>query len=196
MENEQNTNLRKKITQKAMATAEATVYTLDNPYLSQEAKNEMEMWYQLPGNIMTYAFVLVAIWNVVVEPLRWSIIIGIPLMINVIIGLFNWYFYNKNLVRKCYLTFLHRWMLILVGITAASFLFYKDAIALAILSLLAPFGLLSPAELHMFLYAILANKYRMHPKYAFFKRFYGHVFTFEEVPTNKTTGTEDMEQHC
>ena len=180
---ENDANLREKISQKAAAHANATIYTLGNIYLSQKDKTEVELWFQLPGNVMFYAFVITAIWSVVVEPLPWIKIIGIPLVVNVIVGLLNWYFYNKNLVYKLYLIFLHSWILYLVGFGAAAFLFFKGAIALAIISLalVAPFGLLAFAEPHLFFYSILAKKYRMHPKYAFFKRFYGYEFPFEEV---------------
>jgi len=185
MENDPNAKLREEIYKKAAAHAEATVYTLGNTYLSKEDKTEVELWFQLPGNVMLYAFVIVAIWSVVVGPLPWSKIIGIPLAVNVIVGLLNWYFYNKNFVYKLYLTFLHSWTLYLVGFGAAAFLFFKEAIALAIISLVAPFGLLAFAEPHLFFYSTLAKKYGMHPKYAFFKRFYGYEFPFEEAEKNK-----------
>lgn len=185
MENDSDAKLREKIYQKAAAHAEATVYTLGNTYLSKEEKTEVELWFQLPGNVMFYSFVIAAIWSVAVGPLRWSKIIGIPLAVNVIVGLLNWHFYNKNFMHKLYLTFLHSWILYLVGFGAATFLFFNGAIALAILSLVAPFGLLAFAEPHILFYSILAKKYRMHPKYAFFKRFYGYEFPFEEVIKNE-----------
>ncbi len=181
MENDPDAKLRENIHRRAASHAEATVYTLGNTYLSQAERTEVELWFQLPGNIMLYAFVIGAIWSVVVGPLSWSKIIGIPLAVNVIVGLLNWYFYKKNFVYKLYLSVLHSWILYLVGIGAAVFLFFKGAIALAIISLVAPFGLLAFVEPHLFFYSMLAKKYGMHSKYAFFKRFYGYNFPFEEV---------------
>lgn len=168
------------IERRASNYANANVYSLNNTYLNPAEKQEVELWFQLPGNVMFYAFVITAIWSVVVEPLSWSKIIGIPLAINVIVGLLNWYFYKKNLVYKLYLTFLHSWVLYLVGFGVAAFLFYKGAIALAIISLVAPFGLLAIVEPSIYFYSILAKKYRMHPKFAFFKKEYNHKFPFEE----------------
>ncbi len=168
------------IERRASNYANANVYSLNNTYLNPAEKQEVELWFQLPGNIMLYAFVITAIWSVVVEPLSWSKIIGIPLAINVIVGLLNWYFYKKNLVYKLYLTFLHSWVLYLVGFGAAAFLFYKGAVALAIISLVAPFGLLAIVEPSIYFYSILAKKYRMHPKFAFFKKEYSRTFPFEE----------------
>jgi hypothetical protein len=168
------------IERRACNYANANVYSLNNTYLNPAEKQEVELWFQLPGNVMLYAFVITAIWSVVVEPLSWSKIIGIPLAINVIVGLLNWYFYKKNLVYKLYLTFLHSWVLYLVGFGAAAFLFYKGAVALAIISLVAPFGLLAIVEPSIYFYSILAKKYRMHPKFAFFKKEYSRTFPFEE----------------
>ena len=184
MENDSDAELREKIRQKAAAHAEATVYTLGNTYLSKEEKTEVELWFQLPGNVMFYSFVIAAIWSVADGPLRWSKIIVIPLALNIIVGLLNWYFYNKSFVHKLYLTFCHSWILYLVGFGTAVFLFYNGAIVLGGISLVAPFGLLAFVEPHMFIYSTLANKYRMHPKYVFFKRFYGYQFPFETVINN------------
>jgi hypothetical protein len=187
MENNSDTKLQEKIYESAAAHANATVYAMGNTYLSQEEKTEVELWFQLPGNVMFYAYVVVAIWSVAVEPLGWSKIIGMPLAVNIIAGLLNWHFYNKNFVYKLYLTCLHSWVLYLIGFGAAGFLFFKGEIILAIISLVGPFGLLSFAELHLYFYSTLAKKYRMHPKYAFFKRFYRHQFPFEGV-INKDIG--------
>lgn len=159
--------------------ANATVYSLNNLYLTPQEKQEVELWYQLPGNVMLYAFVITAIYSVF-NPLPWKEIIGIPLVANIIVGFLNWYFYNKKFVYKLYLTVLHSWVLYLVGVGAAILLFFKGAIILAIISLIAPFGLLALVEPSIYLYTIFAQKYHMHPKYVFFKREYGHTFPFEE----------------
>lgn len=170
--------IKQEITKKSANYAEANIYLLNNNYLNPAEKQEVELWSQLPGNIMLYAFVIVAIYSVY-NSLSWGKIIGIPLVVNIVSGILNWYFYNKRLTYNLYLTVFHSWTLYLVGIGAAIFLFFKGAITLAIISLLAPFGLLAFAEPHIFLYSILAKKYKMHPKFAFFKREYGYTFPFE-----------------
>lgn len=159
--------------------AEATVYSLNSPYLTSAEKQEVELWYQLPGNVMLWTFVITAIYSVY-NPLPWSEIIGIPLLANVVVGIWNWYFYKKNFVYKLYLTILHSWVLYLVSFSAAFFLFVKGSVALAIISVIAPFGLLKIVEPSIYLYSIFAQKYRMHPKFAFFKKEYGHTFPFEQ----------------
>ena len=164
---------------KAHNRAEANIYSLNNYYLTSLEKQEVELWYQLPGNIMLYAFVITAVCSVY-NPIPWSKIIGIPLIVSFVVGIFNWYFYNKKLVYNLYLTVLHSWVLYLVGIGAAIFLFFKGAIVLAVISLVAPFGLLAIVEPSIYFYSLLAHRYKMHPKFAFFKKEYDHVFPFEK----------------
>jgi hypothetical protein len=159
--------------------ANAKVYSLNNLYLTPQEKQEVELWFQFPGKVMFYAFVITAIYSIF-NPLPWKEIIGIPLVVNIIVGIWNWYFYKKNFVYKLYLTILHSWVLYFVGIGAAIFLFFKGAIILAIISLFAPFGLLALVQPSIYLYSILAQRYHMHPKFAFFKKEYGHTFPFEE----------------
>lgn len=171
--------IKQEIVRKATNYADANVYSLNNTYLSPAEKQEVELWFQLPGNVMLYAFIITAVYSIY-YPLSWSKIIGISLVVNIIIGILNWYFYNKKFIYNLYLTILHSWILYLVGIGAAIFLFFKGEIILAIISLVAPFGLLAFAEPHLFFYSLLAKKYKMHPKFAFFKKEYGHKFPFEK----------------
>lgn len=168
------------ITRKANAIADANIYLLNNSYLTLDEKQEVEFWFQLPGDIMLYAFLIIAVWSATIKHLSWGTIIGIPLAVNVAVCLVNWYFYNKNLVYKLYLTFLHRLILYLVSFGVAVFLFFKGAILLAIISLVTPFGLFVFFEPSNYLYPILSTKYRMHPKFAFFKKEYGRSFPFEK----------------
>jgi hypothetical protein len=100
MENDSSAKLREKIYQMAAAHAEATVYTLENTYLSKEEKTEVELWFQLPGNMMVYSYLIVVTWSAAYGQLNWSIIIGIPVVVNIIVGLLNWHFNNKIFVFR------------------------------------------------------------------------------------------------
>jgi len=176
---ENQNKTRQEIARKAANYAEANVYALDNPYLNREEKQEVEMWYQLPGNVMILTFFIVAILSVFYH-FSWKLVIGIPIGINILIGIINWFFYKKRLVYSLYLTVLHSWILYLAGFSTAVFLFFKGSYIFAIIVLLAPFGIFAFAEPHLFFYSILARKYRIHPKYAFFKKEYNYTFPFEE----------------
>jgi len=176
----QNQNkTRQEITPEAANYAEANVYALGNTYLDKNEKLEVEMWYQFPGNVMIYTFFVIAILSVFYQ-LSWGYIIGIPIAVNLAVGIINWFFYNKRIIYSLYLTLLHSWVLYLAGFGTAAFLFFKSSYILAIIALLAPFGIFAFTEPHLLFYSILARKYRMHPKYAFFKRKYNHTFPFEE----------------
>ena len=167
---------------RALRNAEAQYYRLDNPYLNQEEKKEVELWFQLPGNATLYVFAPIAIWSVIAGPFSLVVTIGIPLVANVIIGLLNWFFYNKNFVYKLYLLGpMHSWILYIVGFGSGIYLFSHGAIVLGILAALFPVGL-SPLEWpNFFLYDRLGNRYNgLSPKYAFFKKWYGRKFPFED----------------
>lgn len=179
MTNQTTEEIRDEITRKAAAYAEANVYSLNNPYLTPDEKQEVEMWYQLPGNVMALTFFITAILSVFYS-FSWKFVIGIPISINVLIGIINWFFYKKQLVYSLYLTVLHSWILYLAGFGTSAFLFFKGSYIFAIIALLAPFGIFAFAELHLFFYSVFARKYRMHPKYVFFKREYNYTFPFEE----------------
>ena len=162
---------------RAQNFAEANVYSLDNPYLNQGEKLEVEPWFQLPGNCLTYAFFAVALWSVH-QPMSWWALIGIPIGVNLATGLVNWYVYSRGLVFHLYLTVFHNWVLWLATLATACALVYYRLYLLAALAVLGHAVLFPVIEVHMFLYAALANKYRMHPKYAFFKRQYERSFPF------------------
>ncbi|MCX5961579.1 MAG: tetratricopeptide repeat protein [Cyanobacteria bacterium] len=166
--------------EQAMDIAEAQIYSLNNPYLSAEEKLEVAMWYSLPGNLMIYAFFATAIYSTI-HPLNWFYLLGIPLAVNLVSGLINWFVYSKALMNILYMIILHGLIMLILIIAGIVFLASKGAYILAIIVLLSFFGLLTPFELHIILYADLSKKYNMNPQYAFFKRFYNFRFPFEEV---------------
>jgi len=189
---ENKNNIRREIARKTANYAEANVYALDNPYLNKDEKLEVEMWYQLPGDVMIHTFFVIAILSVFYG-FSWKYIIGIPIVVNIVVGIINLFFYNKRVVYSLYLTVLHSWVLYLAGFGTAAFLFFKGSYILAIIALLAPFGIFAFAEPHLFFYSILARKYQMHPKYAFFKREYNYTFPFEEK--NKGDGDKNFQRN-
>jgi len=167
-----------KIKEKVEKNTEANVYNLNNSYLTSDEKIDVESWFQLPGNVMTYIFYIVAIWSTY-ESLSWLWIIGIPIILNIIIGIFNWYLYNRKIIRILGLTLFHPYVVGFLGIIAGIFLFLKSQILLAVVSVFAGIFSFFFLEVHILLYSLLAGKYHMHPKYVFFKRFYGRKFPFE-----------------
>jgi hypothetical protein len=163
----------------ATKEVERSVYSLDNPYLSHEQKFEVELWFQFAGDCMKLTFTALAVATVFF-PIRWPHLVAWPLAVNLGVGLANWYSYRKKALFLIYLTLFHKWAQWLVTVGACGLLLYSERYLLVILLFLWEVGLLSVVETHMGLYSVLAWKYHMHPKYAFFKRFYGHVFPFEK----------------
>ena len=162
-----------------MQNIEGQTYSLNNKYLSEKEKEEVELWFQLPGSIMIISFFITSVLFVIYN-FPWFYVFVIPLALNIISAILNWYFYNKKINYLFYFTILHSWVIYLLGFGSAIFLFYKHSYILAILSLIAPFGILSFLEPSTFLHLILAYKKHVHPKYVFFKRIYGRTFPFEE----------------
>jgi|SRR3989338_8332915 len=156
---------------------EATYYRLDNSYLSQDEKVSVETWYQLPGNVMEYAFWAIAILSIY-RPISLTFFIGAVLAINLIAGLLNWYFYNKSFVRFLGLSIFHPYVTGVVGIGVAVFLYFHDALLLAAISAFVGIFSFLFFELHFVLYSLLCRKSGLHPKYYFAKTHLGSQLPF------------------
>lgn len=176
--NEDN-EIQEQIKEIAYNRAEANVYSLNNNYVDYDDKQKLEMWFQLPGNIMVLTFWILTILYVF-EQFHWFYFFIIPMTINIIVGLINWVKYFEKFINVLYLTILHSIMLTAIAIGISIYLFISGYIILGILVILSRFGVFTLLEFHMFLYSGLSRKYRMHPKYVFLKKYYGYEFPFEK----------------
>ena len=179
MEHDQCSELRDRIKKEAAGYAEANVYSLNNPYLSQDDKVEVELWFQFPGNVSLVTMLACLVYSSY-EPLSWYWIIGIPLAANCVFGILNWVLYSKKLLLGIYLTVFHNLVLWLLTIVAVVLLTLNGAYGKGILAFILKLFLIVFFEPHIMIYAILSGKYGMHPKYVFFKRLYQYQFPFEE----------------
>ena len=136
------------------------------------------MWYQLPGQCLTLAFIVTALWSVR-EPMSWWQLMGIPIAANLAAGLINWFAYSRALNLGLFLTVFHSGVMWVLTLAAVAVLIYNGSYLLAVVALLGNAFLFTILEFHMFLYSSLSLKYGMHPKYAFFKRHDGRSFPFE-----------------
>lgn len=158
---------------------ESKIYDLNNSFLSQDEKVQVESWFQLPGNIMEYVFWTMSILSIF-YPISLFYIFGISIIFNIVVGLVNWHFYNRKLVTTLGLSIFHPYVETVVGIVVAIFLFIKGSLLLAGLSIFVGiFGFLF-LELHILLYSILARRYKIHPKYVFAEKYLSHKFSSEE----------------
>lgn len=184
MEYDADAVLRENIRRQAAARAEATVYTLGNTYLSQEQKMEVEHWFQFPGNIGLVTMLACLVYSVY-SPLSWYWIIGIPLIANCLFGIANWLVYSRKFLKGVYLSIFHNFVLWMLTIIAIILLVINGAYIKALLAFFLKLFLIAFFEPHMLIYSFLSRKYQMHPKYAFFRRIYGHEFPFEETIKNR-----------
>jgi hypothetical protein len=154
---------------------EANVYYSDNPYLNANEKLEVAMWVALPSVLTSYSLLATSIYSVN-YPLNWFYLFGIPITVNLISGLINWFFYSRILNIFLGMTILNGGLLFIIQIAGIIFLVSKSAYILAVL--LNPF--FNPLQPHLYFYFYFSNKrYKIHAYYAFFKRFYKYRFPFE-----------------
>jgi hypothetical protein len=155
---------------------EANVYYSNNPYLNASEKLEVAMWFALPSVLTSYSLLAVSIYSVNYS-LNWFYLFGIPITVNLVSGLINWFFYSKKLNILLGVTVLNGGLLFIIQIAGIIFLVSKSAYILVIL-LNNPF--FNPLQPHLYFYFYLLNKrYKIHGYYAFFKRFYKYRFPFE-----------------
>jgi hypothetical protein len=159
--------------------AERSVYSLQNPYLDAGQKLEVELWFQFPGDCMKTTFIAFALATIFV-PITWPSLVVWPLLINIGVGLANWFAYKRRFLYLVYLTVFHNLVQWIVTLSALGVLLYSQRYLLACIVLAWELGILALFEVHMVLYSLLAGKYGMHPKYAFFKKYYGYTFPFED----------------
>lgn len=167
------------VARRAHREAERRVYTLDNKYLSQEDKVEVETWFQLPGEAMLLTFLGFAAWSAFHPiPLLW--LIGAPLLVNIVLAAVEWWWYPRTFVLTVGMLCSPpvMWLVTIVGVATLAL---RGRYMFAAIGMLGQVGLLAVIEPHMYLFSVLADsRYNMHPKYAYFRRFYGRCFPFDE----------------
>jgi hypothetical protein len=167
------------IQEKAERFAEAHTYRLNNSYLTQAQKMEVELWYQFPVTLAYTVFCACLIYHSL-YPQTIKVIIGIPLIINVLIGIINWESYSPSFNKVFFLSIGHNYTQWILSLSTIGILFYHHLYWWAALVLLGKIGLLALLFPSIFLYSRFSSKYKMHPKYAFFKKYYNKTFAFEE----------------
>lgn len=159
---------------------EASWYRMDNQYLTKPQKLEVEIWFQFPGDAMELCFLLLAVLSVS-RSFTWSTFVVWPIAVDIVAGLLVWFVFAPRLLMALYLTLFHSWGQWLLTIAGAVYLVIHGEYWLAALVVVWQFGLLSFLEPHLYFFNLLSINYRMHPKYAYFKRRYRMTFPFEEA---------------
>jgi hypothetical protein len=159
---------------------EANVYYSDNPYLNANEKLEVAMWFALPSVLTSYSLLATSIYSVNYS-LNLFYLFGIPITVNLISGLINWFFYSRILNIFLGMTILNGGLLFIIQIAGIIFLVSKSAYILVILLVFFSYNpFFNPLQPHLYFYFYFSNKrYKIHAYYAFFKRFYKYRFPFE-----------------
>lgn len=170
------------ISLKAMAMTEATVYSLNNPYMTRLEKAQVEAVYQIPYGVMDYTiiyFLLIYhfppgqfpfgtafIIGTMVSAGAWGICLHIPPKLALALS-----FVLCGNVRT------------LVCVAAAAICAWSGRYGGAVYLGLAAFGITCPIQLPMWLWMwgwIWSPYQSMHFKYKIAKRLFGITFPFEQ----------------
>jgi len=175
MENIKETLTGENIRKQAKAYSEASVYVLNNEYLTTLQKTYVEGIYQLPGGVFVYALLG---YIVFVEPRAYVNAIIFAGVLNSVATILIWFSLNETIARiggiifggslpsiiclslAVYMGYQNEWIGFLIGITSAS-------------------GLTSLIEPSTYLFSILSPS-PMHPKYMIAKKLYNIRFPFED----------------
>lgn len=167
------------INKKATKFAEANTYLLNNSYLTKAQKMEVELWFQFPM-IASYSIFCVCLICHSFYSLSYKLIIGLPLAIDLLLGTVNWYSYSARLNKVFFLSLGHNFIQWLISLSTIGILIYHEYYLWAVVVLIGKLGLLTLFSPSIFLYQRFARKYKMHTKYAFFKKYYYVTFPFED----------------
>jgi hypothetical protein len=164
--------IRERIHRKAAARTDATVYSLNNTYMTVPQKAQIEAVYQLPCGVMHYAFAFFALWMKYPIWNAWLAASGV--------GVVAWLF-ARFLPGRLF------WPVGLAcggnGSTIICLLFAGMAVWLGLYGAaaylaLAGFGITSFVEVPMWLWT-WSTRQRINPKYGIAKRMFGLTFPFE-----------------
>jgi hypothetical protein len=167
------------IRKKATRFAEANTYLLDNSYLNQGQKMEVELWFQFPWIASYTTFCACLIYHSFYS-LPVKVIIGLPLAVDILVGIVNWHSYSPRLNKAFFLSIGHNFFQWFISLSTIGVLIYHEYYWWAVIVLIGKLGLIALFSPSIFLYPRFARKYKMHPKYAFFKKYHDEIFPFEE----------------
>jgi len=164
--------IRERIHRQASARAEATVYSLNNTFMTKEQKAKVEAVYQFPIGVMEYALACFALW--LHYPL-WNAYLTAS-----VVGIVAWCFARflpGRLFWPVGLLFGGNVSTIICLVLAGTSV-WMGLYAVAVYLALGAFGVTSFLEVPMWFWA-RSEKNRMNAKYGIAKRMFGLTFSFE-----------------
>ncbi|WP_426034951.1 hypothetical protein [Brevundimonas sp. DC300-4] len=174
---ENGDDLRSEMRANANAHAEASVYTLNNPYLTAFEKAQVEAIYQFPIGVMGFSFGALALFG---EQSLYFAYLNSSFH-----GFLAWVvarYKPGNLVPP--LGFITGgWVMTIINLALAGYALYLERWGVAAFMGLSAFGITSAVMLPLWLWHLderrLPAGQRMHAKYLIAKRRWGMSFPFE-----------------
>ncbi len=154
-----NKKIKDYIDKESERFATANTYLLDNPFLTQSEKMEVELWFQFPETIMFISLCACMLYSVY-NPIFIKLIIGIPMLLDLVVGLINWNFYFKKILKIFFLTIGHNYVLWALTLVTLGVLLYNGLYVFSAIVLLSKLGLLSLISPSMYTYTILSKNVR------------------------------------
>jgi hypothetical protein len=164
----------------ARAYDEASVYSLDNPYMTTPQKAVVEAVVQTP--IGAFSYTLLG-YLAFVQPPNYMKAFLLAALVNVVVGLGLWFAARPRLAQLGLLLpvgflFAGRASSVINLLFAGYLGYHRDWIGVAI-GVVSAFGLSSLITPSTYLYS--AFSHRMHPKYLLGKKIFGLTFPFEQL---------------
>lgn len=157
----------------AAAYAEATVYSMNNNYLTKFQKALVEGIYQTPIGIFNYALLG---YLAFVEPFGYLHAFLIAAVFNIVVAFLVWFAANPTIAKLGFIC--AGTAATIIDLILSGYLAYKgDWIGFG-LGVACAFGILSLVTPSLHLYAMLSSK--LNPKYQIAKKLFGTRFPFED----------------
>jgi hypothetical protein len=160
----------------------SSYYSLNDPYLTNKEKADIEALYQLPLHVFDYSFLALLVFSdlAVLKVYLYSFLIGLPLFLLVRA------FPNRLFIELGYILSgclpllianLRTWLLIAFSVYS----FVNGEVLAGWVSALVSFGLLALFNPFLILWSLSSSS--MHPKYLIAKKVFGKTFPFEKTPS-------------
>lgn len=165
--------------ERAQNDADASVYTIGNAFTTTEEKIEIERWYQLPMDIGGYSFLVGLFYYANGEISGLQLFLAANL-VGIVAAMFCWFAYSRVLVAALFALLGSSRVSWAVHLGVAAWFFFHSHPWLGGFAIANQFtGGMAFSVGAMFFYQLVTRRYRIHPKYAFLKHFYGKTYPFE-----------------
>lgn len=165
--------------ERAQHDAHASAYMLGNPFTTIEEKLEIERWYQLPMDIAGFSFLAGLFYYAGGAVTGWQLFLAAN-AVGIVAAMFCWFTYSRGLVAFLFLLLHNSLVSWVIHLGVATWFFTHSRPWLGCFAIANQLtGGIAFSIGAMLFYHLVTRRYRIHPKYAFLKHFYGKSYPFE-----------------